>query len=135
MLGNYNQEHSEYLLYIEAHTLKLSSLEISFVNPYQRNKKTHRISNSNKKPKPSICSKNTKWTQELNVSNNIEGWTKERKKQTQILIVTQRPKPHLINLSTNQIFLTTKTKPTHYINQNGEIYIKKENEIQNEFQL
>ena len=75
------------------------------------------------------------WTQELNVSNNIEGRTKkERKKQTQILIVTQRPKPHFVNPSTNQRFLTTKTKPTHYINQNGEIYIKKQNEIQNEFQ-
>ena len=38
MLGNHNQEHSEYLLYIEAHTLKLSSLEISFVNPQKRNR-------------------------------------------------------------------------------------------------
>ena len=31
-------------------------------------------------------------------------------------------------------FLTTKTKPNHYINQNEANQIKKENEIQNGFQ-
>ena len=62
--------------------------------------------------------------------NNIEGWTKKlRKKQTQKLTLTQRPKPHFVNLSTNQRFLATKTKPTHYIST------KMENEIQNEFSV
>ena len=54
------------------HTLKLSLPEISFVNPKQRNKETHRNSHSNKKPKPSTCSKNTKRTQELKVSSSID---------------------------------------------------------------
>ena len=54
------------------HALKLSLPKISFVNPKQRNKETHRNSHSIKKPKPSTCSKNAKQTQELKVSNSID---------------------------------------------------------------